>query len=386
MNYLNYIFLFVAINWDPLTKTVLTFDAMGRSLVILIFLVLINNILVNQKEFFKTLNNKAILLWFIWIIYNCINWYFTGFNDNYLTLPFFILIRLVLPLLVMVVVFHEFNKNKIILLKFLFFSFLFYSFIGFFILGSFDSSDQMLGVLGNNTPLNTTFLAFITMLLYYEKRISLLSLAIISAYIILIIFFSASRKAFGSLSIYYILFIVSLLTYKPIYRFLSVIIAFGFYSLIENFLYSSVLGERLLNTYDSGKIYNNTGYDFLNYFGDRLYFYLVGIDEFIKSPFNGIGLNNFIFKTQSKMVIHSEYVVQFLECGIIGITIFIFFKYWFIKRIKSLNFNDKISYVILAGFTSIIFLQYSAWTYSFCMYFVSYGILMGYLNKQKING
>ena len=93
MNYLNYIFLFVAINWDPLTKTVLLFDAKGRSLVILIFIVFINNILVNQKEFFKTLNNKAILFWFLWIIYNCVNWYFTGFNDNYLSLTFFIFLR-----------------------------------------------------------------------------------------------------------------------------------------------------------------------------------------------------------------------------------------------------------------------------------------------------
>jgi O-antigen ligase len=92
----------------------------------------------------------------------------------------------------------------------------------------------------------------------------------------------------------------------------------------------TVLGRRLNDIEETSKLYNKTNIAVFDLLGDRTYYYLKGWELFVKHPVTGIGLRNFRIKTGSKETMHSEYMVQLAEGGIIGSFLFILFSFWFL--------------------------------------------------------
>lgn len=90
---------------------------------------------------------------------------------------------------------------------------------------------------------------------------------------------------------------------------------------------------------------------------------------------------HFMNKANWSLPIHSEYVVQYCECGIIGSIIYIIFiykvfkSYSYLKRFKAYKGVYMIS---LAWLFTYLFIGLTAWTYQFPFYFMVTGSFLGY--------
>ena len=352
----------------------------------LTLLVLITNLL-KSKRFIRTVFSKPIIIWGIWILYSSINLYVKGYEGN-LPIIFFIGLNLLLPFTVMAVTAFEWTNNSIRISKLLLFTFLSYTILSFFVLTDFSAeSRQFLGEMGNAGPLNTIFIILFSSILFAFKRIGKTSLAFLILYAIIILVLSASRKAFGAGMIMILLTLIAHLnlSYKRSF-FITVLIAalyFGYDYTLNN----TTLGERMSQIEERGESFNTTNIKALNLLGDRAYFYIEGWTVFINEPLTGIGLGNFMQESDSNYVIHSEYMVQLSEGGVIGTFLFLLFNFWIgiklIKRLKNYPDGRTITLILLGGFLAILFVNITAWSFAFPQYFACFGIIIGYLRTER---
>ena len=112
--------------------------------------------------------------------------------------------------------------------------------------------------------------------------------------------------------------------------------------------------------------------------GDRAFFYIYGGDLFLKYPIYGIGLTNFPVYTGSELPIHSEYIVQLCECGIIGAVIYILFILsLLIPILRMIRNNHSPAFMICMGaLMTVLFISFYTWTYSIPRYFLAFGIIL----------
>ena len=159
--------------------------------------------------------------------------------------------------------------------------------------------------------------------------------------------------------------------------------------LLEN----SIIGKRIQEIKAVGESANSSDIEVLSFLGDRAYFYIEGWRLFNTSPITGIGLTNFIHKAEHSIIIHSEYMVQLVENGIIGFVIFLIFIIilgkGLIRNVRKNKKETKYFVFLLGGFLGIMFICFTAWIYSFPQYFAFFGVAIGYIkladfdNRQK---
>jgi O-antigen ligase len=107
---------------------------------------------------------------------------------------------------------------------------------------------------------------------------------------------------------------------------------------------------------------------------------------FIENPINGVGLQNFKKNaTDFNFSIHSEYMVNIAEGGIIGTTLFFLFYYWIWKQLKQVfkKFKNvwRITVIYIAGFIAVLFINTAAWTYDSISVFITLGLIIGYVKQ-----
>ena len=383
-HFLNYSYLMLAILWLPLSQTIITVDGKGRMIVFLtIFLIILN--FISNRRFQLLLFSKPIIFWGIWVIYSCINLINKGYQGEE-SIFFFVTLNLIVPFLVMLIVSLEWSYSNIKILKFLLFTFFIY---GLIILFFFDTSltitgDRNSNIIGNVGSLNTMFVVFYSSLLYVYKKLTLKKVLFYVLFALLIILLIATRKAFGAVLIMMVFAIISQfnISVKNIIRFVffSLFIFFSTSLILNN----STIGDRFSNIEQEGQNFNTTDNQILDLLGDRAFFYIEGWSQFIKTPATGIGLNNFMRIADSNYTIHSEYMVQLTEGGVIGTLLFLFFYFWLILNLyKSLKKNKEITTVLIGGLLAIIFVNITAWTYAFPQYFACFGIITGYLINNR---
>jgi O-antigen ligase len=122
--------------------------------------------------------------------------------------------------------------------------------------------------------------------------------------------------------------------------------------------------------------------------GDRAFMYDCGWDLFLEHPLTGIGLLNFRLQNALgiDLVLHSEYMVQICECGIIGSILFLIFYYGMAKRIIQLLIsgeNRQDTLVLLATFVGFLMMSFFAWTYTSIYYFVFFGFIYAVYDNNK---
>ena len=158
-------------------------------------------------------------------------------------------------------------------------------------------------------------------------------------------------------------------------------------------LSNTLLGERLFDAATNTNLYNTTNSKFLELLDDRAIFYIEGWVLFTENPITGIGLRNFMVDFGYEHPIHSEFMVQISETGIIGTTLYIIFYISIIRLILKTRRNKSNSNVfpIMLGFImTILFISLTSWTYEFSRYYVIFGLIIGYSyhlihNKDEIN-
>lgn len=380
--------------WRPLQGTVLTFDGKGRILFLLTFLAFIVN--SNRTYFKKFLYSKPMVFWLIWCCYVTINTYLKGFDSESTTFSYFIINKVFCPCMVMAVSAYEYFKNSRAFLKTALLIYLIYSFIGAFVMDIAYVAEEegavTVNTLGNELSLNVMLIIFFAGVLYCHRYISLkLTIALI-IFALGIVVITATRKALGAGVIMTIALILSQirLTFGSFLKVILplLILYYGFTHVMNN----TQMGERMEELEEqTDKVeqqYNIGDNEFLKAMGDRAPQYIIGTQIFKEHSLTGIGLNNFSRVSGFTFVLHSEYMVQICECGIIGCLLFLAFYLGIIRRLtKRINWKEKgtkIPIMMLGGVVALLFVYFTAWAYSFGTYFVVLGCIIGYIYKSKL--
>lgn len=386
---LNLLFISLILLWQIIQLSILSgFDGKGRIMFTLSILCIITNVIYNRKNFFS----GSIKWYFLWFFYALINTYFQ-YSSNYSNVDFFTfsINRLILPLTLVLSIqsFEKKDLNK--LLKYMQFVF----FISILII-LFNLSDvkgnQRYGLEKFNAVEMVLYPVTLTILLsvrYIFKQIKLINYIVMLIISLLIVILTGSRMGFGMFLIIIVGTIYVNIKNKYKYPLLMMIIPFlllfvGFQFLIEN----TYLGERLVSTTssleDSRLFYLVDGTVF-QYLGDRGLFYILGWDLFLDNPIFGIGLLNFPLMNDYIIdVLHSEYMVQLTELGIIGFSMYIIYNYKIFKCNLLLSREyDKRYYFFIFIHISILFAASSLYLYKQLPIAVLYGILIS-VSKNKI--
>lgn len=381
--FINYLYIGYIILWPLFFKFILPIDGSGRIYMLLSVLMLLVNLL--NKKFSSILKHPVFIFWLIWILYTIINWMSAGIPpmDNVPTFSF-MFDTFCLPLLSMWVVAYEMQRRPYRLVKLMIYVFTVYLLLGLIlqgIYGGFSGRDTL--TLGNGFALTALCLIVIACIGYTVKLLNKYMFLSLVAIATIAIFVIATRKAFlGELII---LFFFYLSNYEKINWSLIVKIValcFVIYILISLILPNTEMGERFMTLEEDAELYNTSNYKILSLLGDRAYFYIVGWEMFLDNPINGIGIQNFMPVTGYSEPIHSEYIVQLVENGIIGLCIYLLFVASLFKTTKKIYIIPfrRISYGWLL---CILFISLTAWLYDMSQYFMIYGIFIGIQIKKK---
>ena len=281
----------------------------------------------------------------------------------------------------------HYQPKKIIFM--LLFTFVSYGLFTLLLIDEFAglTAEQNVGKLGNMGPLNTMFVIFYASLLFAHKWLKKQTLLLSIAFTFLIIVLIATRKAFGAALIMLIFLILSQvkLSFKSLA--LTIVLSLITIGSVNLALNNSTMGKRFESIEESGMKFNTTDNEVLNLLGDRAFFYITGTEIFLENPITGIGLNNFTNKSGTNYRIHSEYIVQITEGGIIGCLFFLLFYLSISRKLYQIwktNRNTRtLTFVLIGGFSAILFVNITAWTYEFPHYFACFGVIIGYLKINK---
>lgn len=381
--FLNIFFLGYVILWPLFFNFILPIDGAGRIyMLIAAFMMLFN---LPHRKFIEVFKEPIVWIWFLWILYTIINWFRAGYKPNGdISTWSFIFMYLIMPWLSMYVAIYESRIRPKLLLKNLNLFFFIYVLFGFLFQINSSGGDERGGnILGNTLPLVSLCLVFMSCLLYNLKlrRMPFLITSIILS--TLCIMMVATRKAFAGELLILSAFIYSNVKKINAKNIIGLILAgFALYFSVTYILNNSMLGERFMNISEHAEIYNKSESRLLSLLGDRAYFYITGWDLFKQNPLCGIGINNYMAVTLYPMPIHSEYMVQLTENGIIGVILFVLFVIKFGSRIASVT-NSKMRRMLNGWLICILFISFTSWIYDMPQYYIIYGVVAGLAYRES---
>lgn len=380
LSLLNYIFIAVMFLWSSL-QSFTAFDGAGRIPIILTFIVFIGN-LGQRIDFLR----PPFLYHVFWFLYVIILYFIFGLEED--SLPFYFFAGIFECVVLSYVAYKEFLKDGERVLNYIIWILSIRTLI-ILTSGSLnEDSGRMHFFGGNGFALTMVPFSFIAFLKFIRKEMRLPILLALLSVIIYVPVVCATRKAFAGIAIVLVFVILSYLDFRSIKSFgailLMVMAILGGRFLLNN----SVLGERFENESVAGKSLVKEENFFTDFVGDRTDQYVLGWRLFQEHPFTGVGLNNFSRVTGYPYQLHTEYMVQFAECGIIGV--FFFFLYYtklFRSAIYVYRKRERHVGALMIGFICAeLFICFTAWMYVSGPMFVCYGIIMGVYQTCKIKG
>ena len=383
----NLLYLAYIVIWPAFGRLVVQVDGAGRIGMFLLILVIFFNF--SKLDFWRSLSYRPITLWLIWCVYVSSVWLWKGLPPLNNVTPFlFIYTEIFSPFFAMWVISYEVRRKAKPTVIFLCLAFLTYMLLGVLLQqGAKLYNGRVSGGLWNNMPL--TSLSFMAVVVIANIKGWLSTKWVVMALLLSIIatLMVATRKAFIGIGIIIIFWYISANNVKKassiIMAVLVVLVAFfGISYIFDN----TVLGERFSLVENQGKALNKSGYELLNFLGDRATFYIEGWKLFKSYPFFGIGLSNYKTVLPSDMPIHSEFMVQLAEGGLIGALLFLLFHFSLFRRIFSMKKeNNKSMKLTLCGIMiCILFIGLTAWTYSMRAYYIVFGAIIGLSTSQPL--
>lgn len=373
----NYLYLFIVVNYTCFVWYIFDFDYTGYGLVSLTLL----SIIINYRRVKNINHSKPIVFWLIWVIYASFNFLIhTSFSVGSVV---YILARTMVPFNAMSIVCGMYQEKAKQTLKICVVTFAVFTLLGLY----YDSSIILRGV-GNESIMGNYFanticlLPFFLMLLNKENAIKIPTFLTLTIVVLSILVLCAVRKAFGAAIIFLSFWLISELNFKrnrtwlliPVVLFL---VFFGY----QKFLKDSYVMERMNQLENRKMDLPDNAPQILSLVGDRAPHYYYGWYLFLENPIFGIGLEQ---ANISNSRIHSEYMVELVENGIIGFVLFILFHIWLLKKsIRSWWNKEQMSACIFGGVIGLLFLYLTAWTWDFAPGFILIGVLVGYLNNKQ---
>lgn len=380
----HYFYLFIVVVWTPLQFYVLHIDNLGRTIALLNIFTLLS--MLFSKEMIACVKSKYTIVWLLWIVIETyILFMIKGYHYGYYQKAYlFVLKDLLTPLVVMYVAMYEAKRDWRRLCKLLVFAYgmyVIFSSIGGF---SFSLGDRNLTMMGNSLPTAMVSMVFLALMLAVNKSgyRELLFLAVFVA--LVIIFISGARKSLiAALMVILFSYLAGMkkINTAKIIR-LAVLLSLALF-VVSFLLKNSFYADRFEESMGEGQYANTTDIKWLSYLGDRTVMYIEGFDFFKENPVSGIGLTNYYYYGSVQQMMHSEYMVQIAECGLIGIILFVLFYGQIIKGLLSKKTNITMTNrLIMIGFMlSCLFTSFTAWNYSNTNVYLIYGIIIAFITN-----
>lgn len=364
----------------PVLQYFIGFDGKGRIPFFGTLAFLAYSFFANQKQFLS----MPLLIWWIWVAYALINTFFIqGTPMPPADIIGFCTGLVSGPLIAKCIIDGAFTGRDS-LLKYIGYVILLYLLGTLMIPSTNEYEGHGISAFGNIVPITIVFMVFVFAIRFIHKDISLKLFVVVSVLAVFLVVVSATRKAFGGL------FIVLLFTYLSKMQkfsfktfFVSVLVGLILYALSDTFI-SSDLWERFYRTNEQSAVGDYDDNLFLSLMDDRAIMYVTGWDVFLDNLWLGIGLRNYLNLGYSAYTLHTEYMVQLTECGIVGSSLFLWFYLKMAKGlIRKAKWHSYEALVYLGGYVTIIFMSFTTWTYNQPVFWICIGLILAYIKKQK---
>lgn len=259
-------------------------------------------------------------------------------------------------------------------------------------LGYEESSDRITGAgssstgLGQMAAITGVFVVYLNVFRYVTLQRNILLLTLPMAVIVL----SMTRNALAMV-------MISILTISILagrtrrissLRILTGLLLFALVALITLTLLSdSAFGQRFQQTREDSHFFmqNATGTIFDKIVGDRLVYYVLGWDFFLKNPITGIGMWNFKPMYGGNYPLHSEYMVHLCEGGLIGITLWILFLAMMFRIILKYSENSRYRVAAISSIAVLLFCGIYAREFFYEFFYPPYGLILSFYFRGKWN-
>jgi len=374
ITFVNYIFIFLVVNYSLFVNFITGVDSAGYGLSLLSIIV----VFLNFRDFNQIQSQRPVLFWLLLCIYAFLNYYIHPHN---IQIPLLVLYRRVfVPLVSLLVVIKEYKNDKYRLLWLCFITY-----ATFFALGAYFDKGLISGVegthrqLGNHYAITSCLSVFFLILLNRNKKISLPLTVVIIILVMIVVSMTGTRKAFGAGLIIISFWIYSFSQKRElgswlIIGFFIVVGYFGYQYLLDNTYMGArmeYLEEQQVESLPGGAP------EFLSIFGDRASHYYYGWLSFLNHPLFGVGTGQ--SSVAGGSYIHTEYIAQLSDGGILGFSLFFFFLYRVIKNVFKHWHNDSVTCrCMCGGLAALLFLYFTTWGWEFPDYFICWGTLVAY--------
>lgn len=385
----NLFYIFICIVWNPFQIYYLKVDGAGYTIVMLSLFVII----INLDEFRRQKTAFAIPAFRCWVIlmcYSMLNSYLKGFHAyfgilNFLNSNYFY------PFILLVITMMELHKNKQRCLKALWISLTVYLVIGLPFLGIDYGGRAMVGGIGNLYPLHAVAYLFVTAILFVGGRIKTWAFVAITLFVSFIILASGTRKAFGAEVIIILGVILNHSKRRNLWFYVRLVLLGVVMLLAVRFsMQHSLMGLRLEDGTEKTRnvqLFSNQRINdiVVTLLDDRSIQYEKGLELFHEHVFTGIGVTNFMDKANSQYRLHSEYMVQLCENGLIGfILLMVFYVRIIIALVKARQRTKSIVVnIMFYGLAAVMFIDFTCWTYNQNFVMIIYAILLIYANPKS---
>lgn len=384
----NLLYIFVRIVWPPFQIYYLRADGAGRTVLTLTILVVLLN-LVELQRYKKAFTTPAFKCWITLLCYSIFNSLVKGFDSENGVFSFFNY-NYILPIVFLTITLLELSKDKQRAMKVIWIALVAYFILGLpFMERNLDERAVIEG-LGNMFPLHSIALLFVSAVLFIEGRIKTWHFVILAFFITIAILISGTRKAFGAEIIILLGVILNNRRRKDVWFYIKMILL-GFVLLVfvRFSLSHSTVGQRMEEgeeiDYKVQLAENQHVNDFLiKLLGDRSIQYELGLELFHQHFMTGIGLNNFKTAGKIDLRLHSEYMVQICENGLIGFILLVLYYIRIGKALKKAKkrTTSKVVNMVSYGLFVILFLNFTAWTYCQNYAMIVYAILLTYASQR----
>lgn len=319
--------------------------------------------------------NTAVVVWGVLMAYHIINTYLTGNTEGMVSQN--IVSSTIVSILLMILCAYLYSEDKVRLYWTLIIAFFYYLIIAYNF-NEMHESGRLSGFLYTTQlgQLSGITCLVISMLIYATKK-NIYS--VLYVFPIFMMFLAGSRN--GLAVVFFALIALAIPFLVKDRRMLLVVLVIGF--ILVNYLQDSLVWERRDNQ-DGMNIETGTIFDTL--LGDRIFYYVVGWQNFLDNPISGIGLLNFMDYNHYEYPLHTEPMTHLAEGGLIGASLYICFKWYFIKSFIR-NFDLRNGYMLqcMVAFCTILIVGLSARIFHYTFFFVIYGIIIGefYSNNRK---
>ena len=377
----------MAIIWQPFQIYVLKVDGAGRTIMILSILAIVLNIFEFWKQK-KTFTSLAFICWTVLFCYSMWNAFNKGFYAEYGTFAFLrkhYFDTFVLLIFMML----ELKNNKYACL------WVIWAALGVYLLiclpyfslndeGRFGAEE-----IGNLVPLHAVVFLFVSCVMFVEEKIKMWFLVGIVVVISVIIYLSGTRKAFGAEVILLLGVVLNNEKKRNVWAWLRLVFFGGILAVGVHYVMTrTTVGERLqegTNDYFYVQLVkNNKVNDFLmTFLGDRAVQYESAIELYHEHFWTGIGLTNFMDASGGELVLHSEYMVQLCENGVIGfVLLMLFYILLTIGLLRNRKYEKRKVNMALFALLAVLFINFTSWTYCMSYIMIIYAIILMYAYSE----